>query len=345
MQTITKKPFGSMNGIENFLYTLKSGNTEVDIMNFGATIVAIRTKGIDGKIYDVACGFDTPEEYVSNGGFFGAVIGRNSNRISNAEFKLKGETYSLNKNEGNNSLHSGPDGFDTKMWTATETENGLIFSYTAQDGEGGFPGKADISVTYALSKDNALSLKYHAVSAKDTIMNLTNHCYFNLNGHESGSIENHSMQINADFYTPVDEFCCPTGEILSVKNTVYDFSSPKIIADDIDNIPDKTITKGYDHNFILNTNEENIILACVTIADKSGIKMETFTNMPSVQFYAGNNIAKCSAKNSAAYNKRQGFCLETQFTPNCQIMPHLGSALLKKTEAYNRTTVYKFSTI
>ena len=341
MTNVTKKPFGKTQGKENFLYTLKNGKTEVDIMNYGATIVAIRTLGADGKIYDVACGYETLEEYQNNGGYLGAVIGRNSNRIANASFEMNEKLFELYKNDGNNNLHGGKIGFDAKMWEIEEEGGSLFCKYTSPHNECNFPGNVDVTVKYSLSESDELRIDYNAETDQDTLVNLTNHSYFNLNGQDSGNIESHIMKINSNFYTPLDENCCTTGEILSVKGTAFDFNEFKIIGEEINEVPDYKITRGYDHNYILGTNGKLSLIA-VTIGDASGIIMKTFTSKPAVQFYAGNFMEKLNGKNGAKYDKRSGFCLETQVTPNCQNFKHLGNAFLKKGEIYNDTTVYQF---
>lgn len=343
MTTITTKPFGSIDGVDNLLYTLKNGDTEVDIMTRGATIVAIRTPDKDGNIVDVLCGYDCVEDYCNHGGYLGAVIGRNGNRIADAQFTLGDKTYVLTKNEGNNNLHGGPEGFDMKMWFIKEANGSLFCCYTSPDGECGFPGTAAVTVTYSLSDDGALTLEYNATCNQDTVMNLTNHSYFNLNGHQSGSIVGHSMTIYADFYTPVDGNCCPTGEIAPVDGTVFDFRQGRVIKDDIDNVPDFAITGGYDHNFVLNTRADEMSKVVEAVGDQTGITMEVFTNKPAIQFYAGNMMDTCAGKGGASYTPRQGFCLETQVNPNCMAHPHLGNAILKKGAYYSDATIYKFS--
>lgn len=343
MTTITQKPFGVVDGVANTLYTLKNNQLEVDVMTYGATLVAIRTPDKNGKVLDVLCGYDTVEEYRSHGGYLGAVIGRNSNRIADARFVLGGKTYQIEKNEGNNNLHGGPTGFDTKMWSMSEEDGKLVCRYVSPDGECGFPGQAAVTVTYSLSEEGGLKLDYYATCDKDTVMNLTNHAYFNLNGQGSGKITGHQMKLYADFYTPVDENCCPTGEVAPVAGTVFDFTDFRVIGKDIDQVPDIAITSGYDHNFVLNTREQELTLAAETIGDVSGIRMKTFTTKPAIQFYAGNMMDECPAKNGAEYKKRYGFCLETQVSPNCLAHPHLGNAVLKKGDVYHDCTVYQFS--
>lgn len=343
MALVEKKSFGMVDGIENFIYTLKNGQTEVDVMNYGATIVAIRTADKNGDIKDVVLGHDSIEDYRANTCYFGAIIGRNSNRIANAKFELNGKTYNLFQNNGTNNLHGGEFGFDTKMWAAEMADNKVIFYYTSPDMESGFPGEATIKVTYTLSENNELMLNYHAVCDQDTIVNLTNHSYFNLNGHESGTIEEHSVEIKADYYTPLDENCAVTGEVVAVKGTAYDLNTAIVLSNEIDSIPDFEISGGYDHNFILNSQKGQVKQIATVVGDKSGIKMEVSTDKPAVQFYAGNFVTESIGKNSAKYGKRSGLCLETQLCPNCQNMRHLGNAVLKKGEVYSDTTVFKFS--
>lgn len=342
---ITSKPFGSVNGQPVTLYTLSNGATQVDIMSYGATIVSIRTPNAKGEILDVLCGWDTVEEYQQHGGYLGAVIGRNSNRIANASFLLNQRQYQIGANEKNNNLHGGPEGFDTKIWTVLPEGEKLICNYISPDMEAGFPGTVEVTVTYSLSSNNELELDYHATTDKDTIVNLTNHAYFNLGGHHSGSIVNHKMKLYADFYTPVDENCCPTGEVLSVRGTVFDFTEFRTIADGIDHVPDFAITGGYDHNFILRTREHQLSLAAEVFCEQSGIKMDVYTNKPAIQFYAGNMMDEGMAKAGAQYHKRDGFCLETQMVPNCLAYPHLGSPILRKGEIYHDKTIYQFSTL
>lgn len=344
MTTIISKDFGSLNdGRKVTLYTLSNGTTEVDIMNYGATIVSIRTPDASGVVRDVLCGWATPRDYQSHGGYLGAIIGRNSNRVKNARFLLNQKEYQLGANEKSNNLHGGPNGFDTKLWDLSVAGEQLVCKYQSKDMEEGFPGNLSVTVTYSLSEDHALSLDYHAVSDQDTVVNLTNHAYFNLGGHDSGDILDHQMKIYADFYTPVDEDCCPTGEVAPVKGTVFDFTQSRRIGDDIDHVPDFSITGGYDHNFVLNTREKELTVAAEVYCKATGIRMEVFTNKPAIQFYAGNMMDQGTGKDGAVYDKRHAFCLETQLNPNCLAHPHLGSSILRKGEIYQDRTVYRFS--
>lgn len=343
MTNITSKEFGTVNGTVNTLYTLSNGTTEVDIMTYGATIVAIRTPDKNGNKLDVLCGYDCVEDYMKNGGYLGAIIGRSSNRIANGEFILNENTYKIGKNEGNNNLHGGPNGFDTKMWDMNAQGENLVCKLKSLDMEAGFPGNVDVTVTYSLCNENGLGLEYYATTDADTIVNLTNHSYFNLNGQGTAPIIDHKIKLYSDFYTPVDDNCCPTGEVLSVKGTVFDLREFTRIGDDIDDVPDFAISGGFDHNFVLNTRENKMALAAEVLGDVSGIKLQAFTTKPAIQFYAGNMMDKVAGKGGAKYDKRYGLCLETQFIPNCMAHPHLGSAILRKGEEYHDKTVYKFS--
>lgn len=345
MIQIVNKDFGVVNGINNKLFTMSNQNIQVDIMNYGATIVAIRTFDKDKNLIDVACGYDNVQDYINHNGYLGAIIGRNANRIADAKFELNGREYNLALNEPKNNLHGGIKGFDKKMWDISVSDDGLICKTVSKDMEEGFPGNAQITVKYTLSDDNSLCIEYIATCDKDTVMNLTNHTYFNLNGHESGSIENHILKINSSFYTPVNINCCPTGEVYKVDNTVYDFREGKIIGDDIDNLPDIDITGGYDHNFLLDIKNNQISKVAQSIGDKTGIKMELYTNKPALQFYSGNFIDTGIAKNNAKYQRRQGFCLETQFTPNSMMYGHFQKPILRVGEIYNYKTIYKFFAI
>ncbi len=348
MTTVTNRPFGlTSDGRQATLFTLKNGNTEVDISNYGATLVAIRTTDKNGQIYDVLLGKDNAAAYQQGGAYLGALIGRNGNRIKNGKFEIGRKEYQMAQNEGANNLHSGPDGFDTRIWNVAvaEKEHGqcLECSLYSPDGDEGFPGNLQVCVRYSLSGNNELILEYFAKTDADTVVNMTNHAYFNLNGDASGSIENHQMTIFGDFYTPVDDDCCPTGEVFSVKGTPFDFTEPHAIGERINNVPDFAITKGYDHNFILRTKERQMTHAVQVAGDQTGIVMDVYTNQQCVQFYAGNQIQEEAGKNGIVYHYRGGFCLETQCCPNAMVQQHLGAPILHAGDVYNYTTIFKFS--
>lgn len=347
MTTIEKRPFGTAYGKPVSLYTLSNGTMEVDVISYGATLQSIRTPDKNGNVVDVLLGYETVEEYMTNGGHLGGLIGRNSNRLAEAKIIVNGKEYQLQANDGTNNLHGGPEGFDTKLWKMTvitdESGDKLVCTYHSPDMECGFPGNADITVTYTLSDDNGLGIEYYATADADTIMNLTNHAYFNLGGQDSGSVENTLLKIHSDFCTPIGTDFCPTGEIAPVAGTVFDFTDWKAIGKEIDQVPDFAVTGGYDHNFVLNTREKQIALAVEAKNEETGIVMEVYTNKPAVQFYAGNMLDEIAGKGGCTYGKRHGFCLETQVNPNCIAHPHLGNTVLKKGEVYNDKTIYRFS--
>ena len=346
MTSIKKQHFGTAYGKDVDLYILSNGTMEVEVLSYGATLHAIRTPDKNGEAKDVLLGYETVEEYQKNAGYLGAVIGRNCNRLAGGKFLLNGKEYQLAQNDGTNNLHAGPDGVDCKLWdmevVSCEEGEKLVCSYHSPDMESGFPGEADIKVTYTLSAENELGLEYYATASEDTIMNLTNHAYFNLGGQDSGGIENHLIRMQSDFYTPVGDDFCPTGEVAPIAGTVFDFHDFTRIGDGIDKVPDFAVTGGYDHDFVLNTREKQVALAVEVKNEATGIAMEVYTNKPAVQFYAGNMLDPVAGKNGCTYGKRHGFCLETQFIPNCLTHPHLGSSILRKGEIYNDKTIYKF---
>lgn len=348
MTNVTSRPFGmTKQGQQATLYTMSNGNLSVDITDYGATIVAIRALDAASNPVDVVLGYDSVLGYQENEGYFGAVIGRNGNRIKNATFEVRRQEYKLHANEKTNSLHSGPNGFDSRMWNvlvvAKEGGSSLECTLNSPHMDQGFPGNLQVCVRYSISSDDALIIEYFAKTDQDTVVNLTNHSYFNLNGHNSGSIEKHRIKLAADFYTPVDEDCCPTGEILSVKDTLYDFTEYRIAGENIDNIPDHSITGGYDHNFILRTRERQMTPSAWVVGDQTGIYMQMFTNQPAVQFYTGNMVPEVTGKGGAKYERRAGLCLETQCSPNALANPHFTSPILRPGDIYNYTTVYRFS--
>ena len=340
MLSISVAKYGIVDGKEVCSYTLSNGNLIAEILNYGGIITKLIYKGVD-----VVLGRDTLEEYRNNEGYFGAVIGRNSNRIASAQFELNGKTYKLFANDGNNNLHGGKEGFDKKVWDATVSdgeEPSLELALTSSDGEEGFPGEVKVKVTYTITKDNGLKIHYEGVSDADTVLNLTNHTYFNLNGHDSGTVDDHKLYFASDFYTPNCSECMPTGEILSVKGTPFDFSTEQTLgerfASDYEQIE---MFDGFDHNFVLSGDISKV--SARLIGDKSGIEMEMYTDRPGVQLYTGNVIEKgrvCKA--GAVYGKHGALCLETQAFPNNLKFAHFPSAILKKGEKYDTVTIYKF---
>lgn len=337
--SITKKDYGEINGKKVYAFTLKNNNLEAEIINYGGIITKLIYKGTD-----VVLGRDSFEEYLNNSGCFGALIGRNSNRIEDAEFTLNGKTYKLCANKGRNNIHGGKVGFDQKVWDAEMidgTEPQLVLSLVSADMEEGFPGEAKVKVTYSLS-DNALKLHYEAESDKDTVMNLTNHSYFNLNGHNSGKIDGHKLWLNCDFYTPNTDECMPYGEIHSVKNTPFDFSTESALGERLtSDFEQIRMFGGFDHNYAVNGS--GLRLAGRLTGDKTGIIMETYTDCHGMQIYTSNGLESGRVcKNGAVYEPHDAICLETQCFPNNLKYSHFPSSILRKGEKYDQTTIFKF---
>lgn len=349
---LTKSSFGATaSGQKATLYTITtSSGSSVSFSDYGATVVSIKMPDKSGKIADIALGYDNVKGYDENGTYYGAFIGRNGNRIANATFTLNGKKYELEKNDGINNLHSGFKGYNNFFYETEvfEEEDGITieFSRLSPDTEQGFPGNLDVSVAYTLTEDNELVIEYHAVSDADTVVNLTNHTFFNLDGENSGSITDTYLTIDADSFTPTDDHLIPTGEIRPVSGTPMDFKVSTRIGDRIedDYLPLKQ-AGGYDHNYCLNNSGTDCELVAEAVSHKSGRKLEVFTDLPGMQFYAGNFIdGKVKGKGGYVYKKREGFCLETQNYPDaCNEKPYFKSSVLKKGEEYDSTTIYKFS--
>ena len=349
--SITKRFFGTtLNGEEAYIFTLmNSKGMSVKITNFGGVIISIEVPDNKGRFDDVVLGYDKLEQYFSQGPYFGAIIGRFANRIENASFKLNGIEYKIGKNDGENSLHGGIKGFDKVLWNAgiiDGEKEALELTYLSKDGEEGFPGNLQVKVTYSLTEDNAIRIDYHAQSDKDTIVNLTNHSYFNLSGHNSGDILTHKIMINSDRFTVNDEYSIPTGEIRAVKDTPIDFTELTEIGKNIDSDYEQIVLgKGYDHNWILNINGKDTEKAAEVFDQNSGRVMEVYTTKPGVQFYTGNFLdGSYIGKGGTRYERRSGLCLETQYFPNSINNKHFPSPILRAGEEYNHTTIYKFFT-
>ncbi len=351
--SITVKPFGTTpNGEKAELYTLtnKSG-ASVSISDFGGILNAIRVPDRNGKIGDVLLGYDSVEGYTPLEGYIGALIGRVGNRIANGECTLNGEVLHLAKNEnGRTHLHGGDVGFDRKLWSATPVEgiceDSLILKYTSPDGEEGYPGTLRVMVTYTFTDENELILRYEAVCDKDTLCNLTNHSYFNLEGEGSGTIVDHEFEFNCDTFTVVDQYSIPTGDSRDVTGTPFDLREPTRLSDAMkamDTDEQLQFGKGFDHNFNINDSEAGLRFAVHVAAPNSGRTMDVFTDMPCVQFYAGNmlegvNPGKCGRK----YAHREGFCLETQYAPDSINHPEFPDSVLRAGEKYDFTTIFSF---
>lgn len=339
--SIKKELIAEYNGKKIYSFFLSNGKgLSAEILNYGGIIKRL----IYNKI-DVCLGFDTFEDYLTNDDYFGAIIGRNANRIVNSEFTINGKEYKLTSNSGKDNHHGGINGFDKKIWEAElieDEETSLILRTTSEDGEEGFPGNLTVKVTYTLTKDNSIKIHYEAESDADTVVNLTNHTYFNLNGHESGSILNHSLCLCSDFYTPNGDNGATNGEILSVKGTVFDFNEEASIKNRIESTDKQIISSfGIDHNFILKGAEYRKV--GFVKGDKSGIAMEIYTDRDGMQVYTANEIlGNRVCKDKVLYTKHNSICLETQAFPGNLKYSHFPSSILKKGEKFNSVTSYKF---
>lgn len=346
--SITKKSFGHMNdGTEVFSYTLDNNkNVKAEILSYGGIIRSLWVKDKNGEYCDVVLGRDSLEEYFENTGYFGALIGRHANRISCGKFTIGENSYNVGTNEGKNSLHGGHKGFDKYVWDVTEQDDeknpSLILSIYSPDNDEGFPGNLEVKVTYTLNENDGISIHYEAVSDKDTVVNLTNHSYFNPSGIGNGNIYDLTLKLNCAFYTPKNDECMPYGEILSVKNSPFDFREGKKVGEDINSECEQIkMTEGYDHNFIIDGT--GMRKAAELYSDKTGILMEMFTDKPGVQLYTGNCIEEGRAcKNNMLYKKHDALCLETQYYPNSTSYSHFPSPILKAGEKYDFTTEYRF---
>ncbi len=344
--TMESRPFGrSPEGKDIILYTMRNGRgMSASVMNLGAVLVALKVPDRDGKAEDIVLGFDNGEKYYTNPSFFGAVIGPSANRIGGAAFTLDGVDYRLAVNDNENNLHSDyQKGYHVQLWEAEVLEDGVTFSIEDADGSMGFPGNKKLQITYRLDEENGLTLHYHGSSDRRTILNPTNHSYFNLEGHGAGRIENHSLWIKADSYTPVAAGAIPTGEIAPVKGTPMDFTAEKIVGTEIDADTEQLkLTGGYDHNWVIANADGSLQHIATVRASGSGRVMKVYTTLPGVQFYAGNFIDKQTGKDGAVYNKRHGLCLETQFFPDAIHHDNFPSCVFGEGEDYDSVTVYRF---
>lgn len=349
----TKTGFGVMeNGAEVSRYTLTNENgVSASFTDLGGIWLTMMVPDRDGKLDDVVLGYDTVEKCMSLSGHLGEIVGRNANRIGGAEFTLNGTTYILEANSGKNNLHSGPNYYRDRIWDTEVEESGLgtkiTFSLFSPDGDQGYPGNANIAVSYTLTPDNSLKLDYHMVADADTIANFTNHSYFNLAGHKSGLATAQKVWIDADMFTVADNTSIPTGELVPVKGTPMDFTTMKAIEQDIHaDYEPLQFGGGYDHNWVLNHPEGEMALSAKAYDEKSGRIMEVYTDLPGVQFYTANFLGgkDCVGKDNTAYEARSGYCFETQHFPDAINKPEFPSPVLKAGDEYRTTTVYKFLT-
>lgn len=344
------EPFGSAGGQPVKLYTLTNRHgMEAKITNYGATVVSLVVPDREGRMEDVLLGYDTLEGYLQSTFYVGPVVGRYANRIAKGRFKLNGKEYKLAANNGENHLHGGINGFDKVVWKArtlrTRDGDAVELSYLSPDGEEGYPGNLLVRVVYTLTNRNELRIDYSATTDKDTIVNLTNHAYFNLAGHGNGQILNHSLMINADRFTPSDEKAIPTGELRSVAGTPFDFRRATVIGARIEqNDEQLKFGRGYDHTFVINGWAGTLRQAARASEPTTGRVMEVWTTEPGMQFYTGNYLESAMrGKGGKAYGERYGFCLETQHFPDSPNKPRFPSTVLRKGARFASTTVYKFS--
>lgn len=331
------------------LYVLNNKNKmSVYIANYGGRIVSVNVPNKSGSFTDVVLGYDSLKHYFDRKeNFFGALIGRYGNRIAKGKFELDGKNYQLAINNAPNSLHGGPTGFHNQVWDAKQLDNqSLELSYVSKDMEEGYPGTLTVKVLYHLTDDNSIEISYQATTDKKTILNLTNHSYFNLNGAGSGTINDHLLTINADKFTPVDSTLIPTGVLTDVAGTAFDFRKPTAIGDSVNSKSAQIKNgKGYDHNFVLNRKSvSDMELAATVYSSVSGIKLEVFTQEPGIQFYGGNFLdSSLLGKKDLHYSFRTAFCLETQHFPDAPNRISFASTVLVPGKSYNTKTIYKFS--
>ncbi len=339
----------SINGKKTDLFILKNHNgMTAAITNYGGRLVSLLVPDKKGKLTDVVVGFKRVQDYVnSTEPYFGATIGRVGNRIAKGKFSLDGKQYTLFTNNGPNTLHGGKKGFQAVVWDAAQpNDSTLELRYVAKDMEEGFPGNLNVKVTYSLTADNGFKCGYEATTDKKTVINLTNHAFFNLNGEGSGTINKHVLQINAGKYTPVDSTLIPTGKIEPVAGTPFDFTKPTTIGARVDDNNDQLkYGQGYDHNFVLRSADDtNIIHAATIIGDRSGIQMDVYTQEPGLQFYGGNFMqSKNTFKTGVKDDFRTAFCLETQHFPDAPNHPDFPSIVLEPGKTYHTISEYKFS--
>ena len=338
-----------MQGIEK--YTLKNANgIELDVISYGGRITSLKVPDREGNFENIVLGHDKLEDYIrEDNPFFGAIIGRYGNRIANGKFTLEGKEYTLVTNNGTNHLHGGIKGFDKVLWNIEPLNNdntsSLKLTYLSKDGEEGYPGNLNVSVIYTLTNDNALQVSYQATTDRVTIVNLTQHAYFNLSGDFSKPILDHEVVINADSFLPVDATLIPTGEIRPVENSPFDFRTPKVIGKDIDVENEQLkLGKGYDHCWVLNGEQGTMRFVASAYDKASGRFMEVFSEEPGVQFYTGNFLdGTLPMPKGGNYEQRTGFCLETQHYPNSPNQSKFPSVVLKPGEEYSSKTTFKFS--
>lgn len=347
--TITKQPYGTTSdgkAVDEYTLTNAHG-VEVKILNYGGVITSIRVPDRNGTIANVVLGCSSLADYETKSAYFGALIGRYGNRLGNGTFTLEGTQYTVPINNGPNSLHGGLKGFDKQVWSAHESKGGLELTYVSADGEEGYPGSLTVTVLYTLTDDNGLGIDYTATTDRTTVVNLTNHSYFNLAGNGAGAIYDHIIHLNADYYTPVDSTLIPTGEIAPVAGTPFDFRAAKRIGTGIRSNHEQIVFgRGYDHNLVLNHEQEGSLdLAARVYEPTLGRIMNVWTTEPGVQFYTGNFLdGSVVGSSGGMYRMGDAFCLETQHFPDSPNKLNFPSTTLTPGEIYRSTTIYQFTT-
>ena len=350
--SVTKKPFGKMpDGTQIDVYTLSEGKIEARIITYGGIMISLKTPDKSGKVDDIVLGFDTLDQYVKvsnapGNPFFGALIGRYANRIGNAQFKLEGKEYHVPANDGKNSLHGGPHGFNNQVWKGKEIPNGIELTYLSKDGEAGYPGNLSVTVRYTLV-GSALHIDYSATTDKPTVLNLTNHSYFNLAGQGNGDIINHELTLHASKFTPVDSTLIPTGKLQAVAGTPFDFLKPHRVGERINTDDEQLkIAKGYDHNWVIDSQGAGKLAATAEVYEPTtGRVLRVSTTQPGIQFYTGNFLdGTLKGKDGKTYIHRGGLCLETQHFPDSPNHPKFPTTELKPGQRFHSVTVFSFST-
>ncbi len=334
-------------GVAVPIYTLKNAQIEVKVMAYGAKLVSIRTPDRTGKMADVVLGYDSLQEYLNdNSTHFGSIVGRFGNRIALGKFSIDGKSYQIPINNGANALHGGPMGFDRYVWDSKEIPNGVEFTLVSKDGDMGFPGTLTAKVKYTLS-GSTLRLDYSATSDKATVVNLTNHAYFNLRGDDQGTILDEKLELNADRFTPVDSGLIPTGILAPVAGTPLDFRKPEVVGARIGSDYEQIkLGGGYDHNFVLNGEAGTLRLAAIMTEPENGRRMTVETTEPGIQFYSGNFLdGTFTGRHGVKYEKRTGFCMETQHFPDSPNHPSFPSTVLRPGVTRHSTTTFSFSTV
>jgi aldose 1-epimerase len=342
--SVSKRAFGhTPEGTSVDLYSIKDGKIEVGIMTYGGIVVSLRVPDRNGKLEDVVLGCDSVEKYVTQTAHFGGIIGRYANRIAHGTFQLDGNTYHIPKNDGDNALHGGTIGFDKVVWEAKQIPDGVEFTQVSKDGDQGFPGTLTTHVRYTVS-GGALRIEYSATTDKDTVLNLTNHSYFNLKGQGNGDVLETVLEIDASRMTPVDATLIPTGELKSVEGTPFDFRKPHAIGERINSEdPQLSLGHGYDHNFVLDHPADKLSEAAEAYEPTSGRTLKVLTTEPGVQLYTGNFLdGSITGKEGKVYKARYAFCLETQHFPDSPNHPKFPSTELKPGQKFHSVTVYEF---